>query len=180
MSRIGRIPIEIPNGVSVNLTDKLITIKGPKGELNQKLLPNIKVEQKQNMIVLVKSKETAITQRQYGLLRTLIANMINGVSNGYSKQLEINGVGYRATVNGKILNLLLGFSHPINYELPDGLEAKVEKNIITISGFDKQKVGQAAAEIRSFKKPEPYKGKGIKYLQEKIRRKAGKAAITKT
>jgi large subunit ribosomal protein L6 len=176
MSRIGRKPITIAAGVELTIVDRLITAKGPKGELSVTLLPDLAIKQTDNILEVTKVVENAETQKMYGLQRTLIDNMIIGVSQGYTRQLEINGVGYRAAVAGNTVTLALGFSHPVVYQLPAGVTAAVEKNIITISGFDKQQVGQVAANIRAFKKPEPYKGKGIKYVEEKIRRKAGKTA----
>ncbi|HVE80613.1 MAG TPA: 50S ribosomal protein L6 [Candidatus Dormibacteraeota bacterium] len=176
MSRIGRQPIEIPAGVTVTLEASRVLAKGPKGELEAPILPGIKVEQTDGKLTVAKKHESAETIRLYGLARTLIANIVIGVSRGYERKLEINGVGYRANVSGQTINLSLGFSHPIVFALPKGIEAKVEKNVLTISGADKQMVGQVAANIRSLRKPEPYKGKGIKYAEERIRRKAGKTA----
>ena len=177
MSRIGKQPIIIPSGVEVNITNDLVTVKGSKGELVQPIHPSVKVEQVDSQLeVSVKNGDEKFQRSLWGLFRRLIANMVQGVSQGFSKKLEVNGVGYKAEVKGKTLVLQLGFSHPVNYPFPEGIDIAVEKNIITISGSDKQKVGQTAAEIRSFKKPEPYKGKGIKYIDETIRRKAGKAA----
>lgn len=176
MSRIGRTPIEIPAGVTVELNADHIVARGPKGELKVTLLQGLKVEQQDNILTVTRTVETAETQRTYGLQRTLINNIVQGVSQGYERRLEINGVGYRANVAGQVLNLSLGYSHPIEFKLPQGIEAKVEKNVIVISGADKQQVGQVAANIRALRKPEPYKGKGIKYVEEYIRRKAGKAA----
>jgi|SRR3989344_3159622 len=177
MSRIGKQPIVIPEGVEVKQQDGTVIVKGPKGELSQKLHSNISIEQKDGkVLVLVKNKEEKSDQALWGLFRRLIFNMVSGVTAGFSKQLEVNGVGYRATVAGKTLNLQLGYSHPVNYKFPEGIEIIVEKNLITVSGADKQVVGQTAAEIRALRKPEPYKGKGIKYIDEVIRRKVGKAA----
>jgi large subunit ribosomal protein L6 len=176
MSRIGRQPISIPAGVSVEVSDSAVKASGPKGSLEVRLLPGLKVELADNVLTVSKSLDNDETTRTYGLLRTLIANIVQGVSEGYERRLEINGVGYRANVAGNIVNLSLGYSHPIAFNLPTGIEAKVEKNIIVITGADKQQVGQVAANIRALRKPEPYKGKGIKYIEERIRRKAGKAA----
>lgn len=176
MSRIGRKPITIPTGVTVEQADRLIKVAGSKGNLELVLLPNLKLEQAENVLTLSKEVETPETQRSYGLMRTLINNMVVGVSQGFTRALEINGVGYRASVAGSTITLSLGFSHPVVFELPQGVEAKIEKNVITLSGFDKQLVGQVAANLRALKKPEPYKGKGIKYVEERIRRKAGKTA----
>jgi large subunit ribosomal protein L6 len=176
MSRIGRKPITIPAGVTVERTDRLIKVAGPKGNLELVLMPDLKLEQADSVLTLTKEVETPETQRSYGLMRTLIDNMVVGVSQGFTRQLEINGVGYRASVAGNVITLALGFSHPVIFQLPAGVEAKVEKNLVTLTGFDKQAVGQVAANLRALKKPEPYKGKGIKYVEETIRRKAGKTA----
>lgn len=176
MSRIGRQPITIPAGVTVTIQDALVTARGPLGELQVTLSDGIAIAQNDNVLSLTKTVENAETAARYGLLRTLVNNAVQGVATGFSKQLEVNGVGFRVALSGSTLTLSLGFSHPVVYELPQGIEAKVEKNVITLSGADKQLVGQAAADIRQLKKPEPYKGKGIKYATEHIRRKAGKTA----
>lgn len=177
MSRIGKQPITIPDGVTVTITDGRVTIKGPNGELSQQIHPLVSVAQAGSELAVSVGNAADKKQRSlWGLWRKLIANMVAGVTEGFSKQLEINGVGYKAVLQGDKLVITVGYSHPIEYPLPTGLTAKVEKNLITISGADKQLVGQAAAEIRSVRKPEPYKGKGIKYVTEIIRRKAGKTA----
>lgn len=176
MSRIGRKPIAVPAGVTISLEGSNITVSGPKGTLMLELLPGLKLEQAEGQVLIEQTRKNSETQKTYGLMRTLVANMVEGVSNGFSRTLEINGVGFRASVSGDIVNLNLGFSHPVAFKLPDGVTAKVEKNLITVSGYDKQLVGQAAADLRDLKKPEPYKGKGIKYVEERIRRKAGKTA----
>lgn len=176
MSRIGRKPITIPAGVAVEIETQTIKVTGPKGTLEQTMMPGIKIEQNGDTLNLTKMTETPETGRTYGLMRTLVDNMVTGVSKGFTRALEINGVGFRAAVAGNQINLTLGFSHPVVFKLEPGIEAKVEKNVITLSGFDKQAVGQAAANLRALKKPEPYKGKGIKYVEERIRRKAGKTA----
>lgn len=176
MSRIGRTPIEIPAGTSVEVTEGVIRATGPKGTLETILLPGLSVTQEGAILTVVKDIDDDERQRTFGLMRTLINNIVTGVSRGYERQLEINGVGYRANVAGTTLNLTLGYSHPIAFALPTGIEAKIDRNVITLSGADKQLVGQVAANIRSLRKPEPYKGKGIKYVEERIRRKAGKAA----
>lgn len=176
MSRIGRTPITIPAGVAVEQTGNMVNVTGPKGELSERLLPELVLKQEDSVLKLTKQVESPTTQASYGLMRTLINNMIVGVSDGFTRTLEINGVGYKAAVGGSTVTLHLGFSHAIVYDLPAGIAAKVEKNLLTISGHDKQLVGQVAANIRAFKKPEPYKGKGIKYIEERIRRKAGKTA----
>jgi len=177
MSRIGKQPITIPAGVDVKIDGSKVTVKGPKGELNQDIHRLVKVEKQDNqLLILVKDPEDKKNKSLWGLFRRLIANMVIGVTEGFSRRLEINGVGYKAAVQGKNLVLNLGYSHPIEFAIPQGLEIKTEKNIIIISGSDKQLVGQTAAEIRALRKPEPYKGKGIKYAEEIIRRKTGKAA----
>ncbi len=177
MSRIGKQPINVPAGVDFKMTDDLIVVKGPKGELKEKLVPGVIINKNENVItVSVKDPEDKKQRSLWGLYRRLIGNMVTGVTEGFSKQLEINGVGYKAASTAKVLTLNLGYSHPIEYQIPAGVEIKVEKNIITVSSFDKQLLGQTAAEIRKFRKPEPYKGKGIKYSTEVIRRKEGKTA----
>jgi large subunit ribosomal protein L6 len=176
MSRIGRKPITVPASVTVELQDRHVKVTGPKGTLELDLMPEINIEQGEGVLNVTKAVETPETQRSYGLMRTLVDNMVVGVSQGFTRSLEINGVGFRAAVAGNTINLSLGFSHPVVFELPAGVEAKIEKNVITLAGYDKQVVGQAAANLRSLKKPEPYKGKGIKYVEERIRRKAGKTA----
>ncbi len=180
MSRIGKNPVTIPAGVTAQqASDGILTIKGPKGELSWKPNPLITVSVKETEIVVTRDDESKIKHALHGLTRTLIQNMVIGVTQGYSKTLEINGVGYRVAIQGNKLVLSLGYSHPIEYPTPAGITFKVDeekKNILYISGIDKQLVGQTAAEIREFRKPEPYKGKGIKYSDEHIRRKAGKAA----
>jgi len=177
MSRLGKLPIKIPTGTQVNLSNSFITVKGPKGELKQELSKKVKVEIKNDEIVLsindINNKEE---KSFWGLFRALINNMVTGVNDGYSKKLEIKGVGYKAAVVGNKLTLNLGFSHPVEFILPEGISALVEGNSITISGIDKQLVGELSAQIRKLRKPEPYKGKGIRYSDEIIRRKAGKAA----
>lgn len=176
MSRIGRQPITIPAGVTVAIDGNVVTANGPLGELSVVLMPGIAIVSQENELRLSKEVENNDTAKSYGLMRTLVNNAVTGVATGFSKQLEVNGVGFRVAVAGKTLTMSLGFSHPVVYELPENIEGKVEKNVITISGADKQLVGQVAADIRQLKKPEPYKGKGIKYATEHIRRKAGKTA----
>lgn len=175
MSRIGKKPIAILSGVTVDITDKSIKVKGPKGELSLDLHPLIKIEKKDSeLLVTVPNQNNKLQKALWGLFRSLINNLIVGVTTGFSKILEVNGIGYKAAVTGQKLVLNLGYSHPIELEIPKTLEVKVDKNQITITGFDKQLVGQFAAVIRQQRKPEPYKGKGIKYQDEVIRRKAGK------
>lgn len=179
MSRVGRKPIQIPKNVTVTVKDGVITVKGPKGELSGKLHSDIDASIKDGEIVLRRNSEEKRVKALHGLWRALIQNMIIGVTEGYVKKLEIVGVGYRAEMKGKCLNLVLGYSHPIVFVPPEGIkiEAPTQTNIV-ISGIDKHLVGLVAAKIRSFRPPEPYKGKGIKYEGEFIRRKAGKAAAT--
>lgn len=177
MSRIGKQLIQIPEGVEVKINDSVITIKGPKGELSQKIIPGFKAELKDGKIFVAPIKKGKNTSSLWGLMRSLVFNTTKGVKDGFEKRLEIEGVGYRASVSGNKLILVLGFSHPIEIEAPQGVEFRVDKNIITVSGADKQLVGQIAADIRAKRKPEPYKGKGIRYAGEIIRRKAGKKAV---
>lgn len=179
MSRIGKKPVQIPKGVTVGLKDGVVSVKGPKGELTEKLHSDIYMEIKNNQVLVTRKLDETKHRALHGLWRALIQNMIVGVTDGFSKKLEIVGVGYRAEIKGKRLNLLLGYSHPILFAAPDGIkvEAPTQTSII-ISGAHKQLVGLVAAKIRSFRPPEPYKGKGIKYEGEYIRRKAGKAAAT--
>lgn len=176
MSRIGKLPIAIPSGVEVKVGDgNFVTVKGPKGTLERKLSTEISVVVEDNQVVVTRPSDLKKHRALHGLTRTLVANMVEGVTNGFSKVLEINGVGYRAQKQGKKLVLSLGYSHPVEMEDPEGVESTVEgQNKITISGIDKEKVGQYAAEIRFKRPPEPYKGKGIKYADEVIRRKEGK------
>lgn len=176
MSRIGRQPITIPAGVTVIIDGKLVTATGPLGELKVLLSEGISITQNEGILNVIKDVENNDTTEKYGLMRTLVNNAVTGVATGFSKVLEVNGVGFRVALAGKTLTMSLGFSHPVVYELPENIDGKVEKNVITISGADKQLVGQVAADIRQLKKPEPYKGKGIKYATEHIRRKAGKTA----
>jgi len=181
MSRIGKAPIDIPAGVTVTVKDSDVTVKGPKGELTQTVKPSISVKVEGNQVVLERATEEKQDKALHGLSRSLIHNMIIGVSEGYKKELELVGVGYRASNQGQILELSLGYSHNIYLELPGEvkLETKSERNqnpLITLESCDKQLIGQVAAKIRSFRKPEPYKGKGIRFKGEQIRRKAGKSA----
>ena len=177
MSRIGKQPVIIGDGVTVQLTDGFINVSGKKGKLSEKLVPGVDVRIEDNKIIVsVKNPENKQQRAKWGLQRSLINNMVNGVTNGYEKKLEVNGVGYRVALQGKKIVLNVGFSHPVEYNLPETVDGIVEKNIITLTSFDKHLLGQTAAEIRNIKKPEPYKGKGIKYSDEVIRRKAGKVA----
>jgi len=179
MSRVGKKPIAIPNGTSVDVKDKDIKVSGPKGSLTLKLPQEIKATVKENDIIVELTDQGDPSGALWGLYRNLMNNLVIGVNQGYSKQLEINGIGFKAVVQGQKVVLNVGYSHPVNFEIPAGIEVKVEKNLITISGTDKQLVGQVAANIREIKKPEPYQGKGIKYIDEIIRRKAGKAVTAK-
>ncbi|MDO8513339.1 MAG: 50S ribosomal protein L6 [bacterium] len=179
MSRIGKKPIAIPENIEVQIDGRNITVKGPKGELDFSHHPNIAITKKDNIITLQPLSTDKLTKSVYGLNRNLVANMITGVSEGFQKQLELKGIGYRAALEATNLVLYVGYTHPVTITPLPGIEFKVEKNtIITVSGIDKQKVGQTAAEIRKVRPPEPYKGKGIKYLGEIVRRKAGKATKT--
>jgi large subunit ribosomal protein L6 len=176
MSRVGSKIIEISQGVEVQTAGHDVTVKGPKGELSFKVSPKVTVKIEDNKVHLSAKKEIKEDREIHGLTRTMIANMITGVSEGFVKKLEFHGVGYRAAMEGRDLVLHLGFSHPVRYTPLEGIEISVEKNLITVTGIDKQKVGQVSAEIRELKKPEPYKGKGIRYEGEHVRRKAGKTA----
>ena len=175
MSRIGKKPIAIPKGVEVRLEGDQLIIKGPKGELNLSVHPDVKLDMGGDSISVSVVDETRESRSIHGLFRVLIDNMVTGVTKGFEKNLEIVGVGYRAELKGRTAVFNLGYSHPINFELPEGIDAKIEKTKITLSGIDRELLGKTAAKIRSFRKPEPYKGKGIKYAGEMIRRKAGKA-----
>ena len=175
MSRIGKKEIPIPEKVTISITDNEVSIKGEKGELKVPLHSHVNVKEKNGVLaVTVKSPDNKFDRSLWGLFRALIANSIHGVSEGFEKRLEINGVGYKAVVKDQALELHVGYSHLVEYKLPEKITVKVEKNIIIINGIDKQLVGEVAAQIRSVRKPEPYKGKGIKYVDEIIRRKAGK------
>ncbi|MBI5885651.1 MAG: 50S ribosomal protein L6 [Deltaproteobacteria bacterium] len=176
MSRIGKLPINVPQGVKLTLEGRLVKVSGPQGNLKLDIRPEIKLEIKDNVVTVSKNEETRAASELFGLTRTLVANMVKGVSEGFTKRLDIVGVGYKADVQGNVVNLALGYSHPVKYELPAGVQATVEKQTgIILKGPDKQMIGQVAANIRSLRPPEPYKGKGIKYSDEVVRRKAGKA-----
>lgn len=178
MSRIGKKPIDIPKGVEITQAEGNIRVKGPKGELACDIRPEIKVDISEDQVVVAPVKDSLKARQLWGLSRTLIANMVQGVTEGYSKKLVIEGVGYRAAVEGSSLVLSVGFSHPVVINAPEGVTFTVEKNVVTVEGIDKQLVGKMAADIRKVKKAEPYKGKGIKYEGEIIRRKEGKKAAT--
>lgn len=175
MSRIGKLPIEIPTGVTITVDLDVIAVAGTKGTLTVPHLSDVTITQKDNQVIVTRKNDEFIAKSQHGLQRTLINNAIVGVVNGYEKKLEVNGVGFRVSGGGKEIELLLGFSHPVKYTAMDGITLTVDKMTITVSGTNKQNVGQVAAEIRSLRKPEPYKGKGIKYADEILRHKAGKA-----
>ena len=174
MSRIGRAPIAIPAGVEVVVDGSTVTVKGAKGTLSRTMNSNITITKDGDTIVVTRPNDQKENRSLHGLTRTLIANMIEGVSNGYKKELEINGIGYRAEVKGNTLVMKIGFSHDVIMDAPEGVSVEVNGNKVTVSGADKQKVGQFAAEVRGKRPPEPYKGKGIKYDYETIRRKEGK------
>ena len=175
MSRLGKKPIEIPKTVQAKIDNNVLIVKGPKGQLQLIINPLINVKMEGEKISITINDQTDKTQKAlWGLFASLIRNMIAGVTEGFEKKLEINGIGFKAAVAGKKLVLNVGFSHPVEFSIPENISIAVEKNIITVSGFDKQLVGETAAQIRRIKKPEPYKGKGIKYIDEVIRRKEGK------
>lgn len=174
MSRIGRMPIAIPAGVTVDVAENKVTVKGPKGTLSRVIAPEMEIKEEDGQITVARPNDLKRMRSLHGLTRTLIHNMVVGVTDGYTKKLEVNGVGYRAQKQGNKLLLSLGYSHPVEMTDPEGITTQVEGNVITVSGIDKEKVGQYAAEIRGKRLPEPYKGKGIKYDTEVIRRKVGK------
>lgn len=179
MSRVGKLPITVPSGVTITVDPELITVAGAKGTLTQPQLEGITVKVEDGTVTVTRANDEPKIRAKHGLMRALINNMVIGVSTGFSKQLEVNGVGYRVAMAGTGLKLNLGFSHDVDFALPQGVTATVEQNIITITGFDKQQVGQVAADIRKLRKPEPYKGKGIKYVGERILRKSGKSGKDK-
>lgn len=175
MSRIGKLPIEIPKGVKISFVDSLLSVEGPKGALARQIMSVVSLGISDTVIEVTRVDDSTAARAAHGLTRTLINNMVIGVTAGFQRDLEINGVGYRAEVKGKDLVLALGYSHPVNFPIPDGIIVDVEKMTkLSVKGFDKELVGQTAAKIRSFRSPEPYKGKGIKYADETILRKAGK------
>ena len=179
MSRIGKQPVVVPEKVTVTIADRKISVKGPKGELDLTHHEGVNVAQEDKSIVVKPVDESQKNRALWGLTRTLVSNMVEGVTNGFTKNLEFTGVGYKAAVSGNKITLNLGYSHPIEYELPEGVAAKVTKNVIEVSGINKELVGFTAAKIRSFRPPEPYKGKGVKYADEVIIRKAGKTGAKK-
>lgn len=179
MSRVGKLPIAIPSGVTITIDPAEITVAGSKGTLKQFTMEDITVKQEGEEIIVTRANDEPKIRAKHGLMRALLNNMVSGVSQGFSKKLEINGVGYRVASQGTDLKLNLGFSHDVIYKIPQGITAAIEQNTITVTGIDKQQVGQVAAEIRALKKPEPYKGKGIKYEGERIVRKSGKSGKDK-
>lgn len=179
MSRIGKQPIAIPSGVTITVDADLITVAGSKGTLSQATLEGVTVTVADGVATVTRINDEPKNRAKHGLMRTLVNNMVVGVTTGFSKQLEINGVGYRVAAQGQNLKLNLGFSHDVIFEIPAGIQTKLEQNVITVSGIDKQQVGQVAADIRKLKKPEPYKGKGVKYVGERIIRKSGKSGKEK-
>jgi large subunit ribosomal protein L6 len=180
MSRIGRKPVEIPSGVKLEAKDGLITVEGPKGKLTQDYKPNVTFKLDGSQVIVDRVDETKVSRSYHGLYRNLVQNMVLGVTTGFSKELQINGVGYRAEVKGQSLLLNLGYSTQFEYIIPEGINIAVEANTkVTVSGIRKDQVGQVAAEIRSIRPPEPYKGKGVKYADEQIRRKVGKSGVKK-
>lgn len=174
MSRIGKLPVEIPSGVTITVDGELIKVSGAKGNLETFKLPHVDVAIAENVLTVTRKSDEKVARAQHGLMRALINNMVVGVTSGFEKKLEVNGVGFKVALQGNKLVLNLGFSHPVEYTAPEGITLNVDKMNISVSGINKQQVGQVAADIRKFKKPEPYKGKGIKYEGEYIIRKAGK------
>ncbi len=179
MSRVGKLPIAIPSGVTITTSDDEITVAGSKGTLKQFTMPDITVKQVEQELIVTRANDEPKIRAKHGLMRALLNNMVVGVSEGFSKKLEINGVGYRVAAQGSDLKFNLGFSHDVIYSVPQGITTAIEQNTVTVSGIDRQQVGQVAAEIRALKKPEPYKGKGIKYAGERILRKSGKSGKDK-
>lgn len=175
MSRIGKLPIQVPSGVTITVGDDSITVAGSKGQLVVPHLSNVTVTIEDGNAIVARKDDERVSRAQHGLQRALLNNAVEGVTKGYEKKLEVNGVGFRVSGGGQELDMALGFSHPVKYKAPDGIQLTVNKMEITVAGIDKQLVGQTAADIRALKKPEPYKGKGIKYADEVILRKAGKA-----
>jgi large subunit ribosomal protein L6 len=179
MSRIGKLPIQIPSGVTITVDPDFVTVTGSKGTLKQFTMPGVTVTVEDNQAVVTRANDEPKNRAKHGLMRALINNMVTGVSKGFNKKLEINGVGFRVALQGADLKFNLGFSHDVIYKMPQGVTATTEQNTVTVTGIDKQQVGQVAAEIRALKKPEPYKGKGIKYADEVIIRKSGKSGKDK-
>ena len=175
MSRIGKLPIDVPAGVTITVDSDVISVKGPKGELTVPHLSDVTVTLEGTQAIVTRKDDERIAKAQHGLQRALLFNAVEGVTKAFEKKLEVNGVGFRVATQNNELTMSLGFSHEVKYKAPEGVNVSNDKMVITVSGIDKQAVGQVAAEIRSLKKPEPYKGKGIKYADEVLRRKAGKA-----
>src|ERR1700736_1881113 len=176
MSRIGKLPVAVPSGVDVKLEDSTVTVKGPNGQLSQRILPVVEVSIDGGQVLVQRKNDEKSGRSAHGLTRTLVANMIDGVTKGFRKSLTLQGVGYRVNKAGEVLNFSLGYSHPVTYTAPDGIAFTVEgTNTVHVDGIDKQRVGQVAAEIRNLRPPEPYKGKGIRYAGEVVRKKLGKA-----
>jgi large subunit ribosomal protein L6 len=175
MSRIGKKPIELPKGVKLELKDGIVSVQGPKGQLERLLLAGLELEMTDGQVLVKRLSDDKRSRSYHGLMRTLVANMVDGVSKGFEKKLEIVGIGYRSELKGTMLVLHLGYSHPIEFPLPEGISAEVEKQTqVTIKGINKELVGQISAKIRDLRKPDPYKGKGVKYANEVLRKKAGK------
>jgi large subunit ribosomal protein L6 len=177
MSRVGKLPITVPQGVRINLQGAVLQVEGPKGKLQHEIPPGLKLETADNKITVSREVEQKKVRALHGLTRTLIANMVCGVTQGFKKELEIVGVGYRADISSNVLNLTLGYSHPIKFPLPEGITGKVDKQVITLEGIDKGLVGQTAAKVRRLRKPDSYKGKGVRYLGEVIKTKVGKSGV---
>ncbi|HAR95556.1 MAG TPA: 50S ribosomal protein L6 [Deltaproteobacteria bacterium] len=175
MSRIGKKPIALPQGVKVDIKDGMVLVEGPKGSLSRPLLEGIQLDMEEGSLLVKRANDTKRVRSYHGLMRTLVANMVDGVSKGFEKKLEIVGIGYRSEMQGNSIVLYLGYSHPINFPLPSGISADIEKQtVVTIKGIDKELVGQVSAKIRDLRRPDPYKGKGVKYAGEVLRKKAGK------
>lgn len=177
MSRVGKLPITVPQGVRINLQGAVLQVEGPRGKLQHEIPPGLKLETADNKITVSREVEQKKVRALHGLTRTLIANMVCGVTQGFKKELEIVGVGYRADISSNVLNLTLGYSHPIKFPLPEGITGKVDKQVITLEGIDKGLVGQTAAKVRRLRKPDSYKGKGVRYLGEVIKTKVGKSGV---
>jgi large subunit ribosomal protein L6 len=178
MSRIGRKVLPLPKGVTLSQKPGLISVKGPKGELSKAMPGGISVKTEANVLTVVRADDSRENRAKHGLIRAHLANMVKGVTDGWTRELEINGVGYRAEVAGDTINMALGYSHPVAFKLPKGVTAKVEKNRVTLASADRDLLGQTAAKVRELRPPEPYKGKGVKYVEEVIKRKTGKAGAT--
>ena len=177
MSRVGKLPVTVPQGVRINLQGSVLQVEGPKGTLKHEIPAGLTIETADNKITVGRAVEQKKVRALHGLTRTLIANMVCGVTQGFKKELEIVGVGYRADISGNVLNLTLGYSHPIKFPLPAGIQGKVDKQVITLEGIDKGLVGQTAAKVRSLREPDSYKGKGVRYLGEVIKTKVGKSGV---